>query len=144
MFSDESDNRNPSNYEGVEEITHHWKEDLLGNSMRLHIRIGTGTVDKLFYKILDNVVGSSRFHQLFSRVSYGFLSTFILHNMGRTPFVISRHVVFSGESDNRNPSNYEGVEESKYNLQFLLKQIVSKLIQSSALEVFEVLRIFKL
>ncbi|KRX50392.1 hypothetical protein T09_5982 [Trichinella sp. T9] len=40
-----------------------------------------------------------------------------------------RHVVFSGKSDNRNPSNYEGVEESKYNLQFLLKQIGSKLIQ---------------
>ncbi|KRX33363.1 hypothetical protein T05_14396, partial [Trichinella murrelli] len=89
---------------------------LLGNSMRLYISIGTGTVDKLFDKILDNVLGSSRFHQLFSRVSDGFLSTFILHNMGRTPFVISRHVMFSDESDNHNPSNYEGVEESKYNV----------------------------
>ncbi|KRX49477.1 hypothetical protein T05_3946 [Trichinella murrelli] len=35
--------------------------------MRLYISIGTGTVDKLFDKILDNVLGSSRFHQLFSR-----------------------------------------------------------------------------
>ncbi|KRX61189.1 hypothetical protein T09_15386 [Trichinella sp. T9] len=60
--------------------------------MRLYISIGTGTVDKLIDKILDNVLGSSRFHQLFSR-----------------------HVMFSDESDNRNPSNYEGVEESKYN-----------------------------
>ncbi|KRY02304.1 hypothetical protein T12_3615, partial [Trichinella patagoniensis] len=40
---------------------------LLGNSMRLYISIGTGTVDKLFDKILDNVLGSSRFHELFSR-----------------------------------------------------------------------------
>ncbi|KRY22143.1 hypothetical protein T12_13553 [Trichinella patagoniensis] len=30
--------------------------------MRLYISIGTGTVDKLFDKILDNVLGSSRFH----------------------------------------------------------------------------------
>ncbi|KRY55974.1 hypothetical protein T03_9340 [Trichinella britovi] len=40
-----------------------------------------------------------------------------------------RHVVFPDESDNRNSSNYEGVEESKYNVQFPLKQIRSKLIQ---------------
>ncbi|KRY55997.1 hypothetical protein T03_7448 [Trichinella britovi] len=45
--------------------------------------------------------------------------------------IYTGHVVFSGKSDNRNPSNYEGVEESKYNLQFLLKQIGSKLIQFS-------------
>ncbi|KRY05716.1 hypothetical protein T12_10170 [Trichinella patagoniensis] len=48
-------------------VTHHWKEDLLGNSMSLYISIGSGTVDKLFDKILDNVLGSSRFHELFSR-----------------------------------------------------------------------------
>ncbi|KRY25557.1 hypothetical protein T01_6024 [Trichinella spiralis] len=37
--------------------------------------------------------------------------------------------MFSEESDNRNPSNYEGVEGSKYNVHFPLKQIGSKLIQ---------------
>ncbi|KRY32022.1 hypothetical protein T01_1253 [Trichinella spiralis] len=44
-------------------------------------------------------------------------------------FFGERHVMFSDENDNRNPSNYEGVEESKYNVQFPLKQIGSKLIQ---------------
>ncbi|KRY27332.1 hypothetical protein T01_6422 [Trichinella spiralis] len=65
----------------------------------------------------------------FTNYSDGFLSTFILHNIGRTAFVISRHIMFSEESDNRNPSNYEGVEGSKYNVHFPLKQIGSKLIQ---------------
>ncbi|KRZ92276.1 hypothetical protein T08_12568 [Trichinella sp. T8] len=45
--------------------------------------------------------------------------------------------MFSDESDNHNPSNYEGVEESKYNLQFLLKQIGSKLIQAILINLIE-------
>ncbi|KRY17465.1 hypothetical protein T12_15002 [Trichinella patagoniensis] len=93
--------------------------------MRLYISIGTGTVDKLFDKILDNVLGSSRFHELFSR--------FLMDSSGQVDGIsirhCLRHVVFSDKNGNRNPSNYECVEESKYNVQFPLKQIGSKLIQ---------------
>ncbi|KRX19414.1 hypothetical protein T07_9380 [Trichinella nelsoni] len=119
---EESDNRNPSNYEGVEEITHHWKEDLLGNSMRLYISIGTGTVDKLFDKILDNVLGSRRFHQLFSRVKSTELAYGIALSGINSLLILEAHVMFSEESDNRNPSNYECVQESKYNVQSPLDQ----------------------